>query len=50
MSLMPCTLDGGSIDPDMNATLAAALKAARAAGVPKDNIERAMNKVCCCEY
>ncbi|KZP20880.1 YebC-like protein [Athelia psychrophila] len=36
--------NGGSIDPDMNATLAAALKAARAAGVPKDNIERAMNK------
>ncbi|KAF7983985.1 hypothetical protein HWV62_17452 [Athelia sp. TMB] len=35
---------GGSTDPDKNITLAAALKAARAAGVPKDNIDRAMNK------
>lgn len=39
-------LGGGSADPDMNVALATALKAARAAGVPKDNIDRALNKVC----
>ena len=36
----------GNADPEANASLAAALKRAKAAGVPKDNIEKAMKKVC----
>lgn len=36
---------GGSPDPAMNATLATVLKKAKAAGVPKENIERAFARV-----
>lgn len=38
--------DGGTIDPEKNTALAAVLKAAKVSGVPKDNIERALTKVC----
>ena len=38
-------VDGGSADPEQNNSLAAALKRAKAAGVPKDNIENALKKV-----
>ena len=34
----------GDKDPDMNARLRSAIQAARSANVPKDNIERAINK------
>ena len=34
----------GSKDPDMNPRLRSAMQAARAANMPKDNIERAINK------
>jgi len=37
--------DGGSTDPEKNATLAAALRTAKVSGVPKDNIERALARV-----
>lgn len=37
---------GGSADPDLNATLATALRKAKVAGVPKDNIEKALARVC----
>ncbi|CAE7098931.1 unnamed protein product [Rhizoctonia solani] len=36
---------GGSPDPTINHALAAALKGARAAGIPKDNIQAAMNRI-----
>ncbi|KAF8707956.1 YebC-like protein, partial [Rhizoctonia solani] len=36
---------GGSHDPTTNHALAAALKSARSAGVPKDNIQAAMNRI-----
>ncbi|KAI0078990.1 YebC-like protein [Panus rudis PR-1116 ss-1] len=35
---------GGSPDPEVNATLAAAVKKARSQGVPKDNIENALKR------
>ncbi|KDQ14574.1 hypothetical protein BOTBODRAFT_346180 [Botryobasidium botryosum FD-172 SS1] len=35
---------GGSVDPAVNVALAVALKKARTAGVPKDNIANALNK------
>ncbi|KAL5640984.1 hypothetical protein ACGC1H_001455 [Rhizoctonia solani] len=35
---------GGSPDPTINHALAAALKSARSSGVPKDNIQSAMNR------
>ncbi|TBU50098.1 YebC-like protein [Dichomitus squalens] len=37
-------LDGGSPDPEQNNSLAAALRRAKDAGVPKDNIENALKK------
>jgi translational activator of cytochrome c oxidase 1 len=37
--------DGGSPDPDKNTALAATLRTAKAFGIPKDNIERALAKV-----
>lgn len=36
---------GGSGDPVKNTTLANVLKAAKASGVPRDNIERAISRV-----
>ncbi|EUC65302.1 transcriptional regulator [Rhizoctonia solani AG-3 Rhs1AP] len=36
---------GGSPDPTINHALAAALKSARSSGVPKDNIQSAMNRI-----
>lgn len=36
---------GGSADPAINNALANVLRAAKAAGVPKDNIERAIARV-----
>lgn len=38
-------LDGGSADPDRNVALFNAVKKARADGVPKANIESALQKV-----
>ncbi|EPQ58454.1 YebC-like protein [Gloeophyllum trabeum ATCC 11539] len=35
-------IGGGSTDPEKNASLAAVLKAAKANGVPKDNVEKAL--------
>lgn len=40
--------DGGSTDPDKNVTLFNAIKKARADGVPKANIESALQKVRAC--
>jgi hypothetical protein len=37
---------GGSPDPDKNAQLATVVKKYKEQGVPKDNIERALAKVC----
>ncbi|EJF62429.1 YebC-like protein [Dichomitus squalens LYAD-421 SS1] len=37
-------VDGGSPDPEQNNSLAAALRRAKDAGVPKDNIENALKK------
>jgi translational activator of cytochrome c oxidase 1 len=37
--------DGGSIDPEKNVALFNVLKKARAGGVPKANIESALQKV-----
>ena len=39
-------LDGGSDDPETNAVLAAVLKRVKSQGIPKDNIENALKKVC----
>ena len=36
---------GGSLDPALNPALAVSLKKANKAGVPKDNIERALARV-----
>ena len=36
---------GGSPDPAMNATLATVLKKAKADGVPKENIDKALARV-----
>ena len=41
-------LDGGSTDPDKNVTLFNIIKKARADGVPKANIENALQKVRTC--
>ena len=41
-------LDGGSVDPDRNVALFNAVKKARADGVPKANIESALQKVRAC--
>lgn len=38
-------IGGGSTDPEKNTTLAAVLRTAKASGVPRDNIERALAKV-----
>jgi len=38
-------LDGGSTDPEKNVTLFNVIKKARADGVPKANIESALQKV-----
>ena len=38
--------EGGSADPDINATLAAVVRRAKTQGVPKDNIENALKRVC----
>jgi hypothetical protein len=38
-------LDGGSVDPDKNVTLFNVIKKARAEGVPKANIESALQRV-----
>lgn len=35
---------GGSADPEVNSALAAAIKRAKSAGVPKDNLEKAVKK------
>lgn len=40
-----CLTAGGSADPEINSTLAAVLKAAKAGGVPKVNVETALKKV-----
>lgn len=37
---------GGSADPNMNTVLANILKKAKISGVPKDNIEKAIARVC----
>jgi hypothetical protein len=37
--------DGGSVDPEKNVTLFNIIKKARAVGVPKANIESALQKV-----
>lgn len=37
--------DGGSADPETNATLAAVIKRVKSQGVPKDNIESALKRV-----
>jgi hypothetical protein len=37
--------DGGSVDPEKNVVLFNAIKKARAGGVPKPNIESALQKV-----
>lgn len=42
--MYPCPV-GGGLDPALNPALAVALKKANKAGVPKDNIERALAKV-----
>ena len=39
------TVAGGSADPSVNAALAAVLRAAKSAGVPRSNIENALKKV-----
>lgn len=38
--------EGGSADPELNTALAAVIKRARVQGVPKDNVENALKKVC----
>lgn len=43
--LTPPSVAGGSADPNINAALAAALRAAKSSGVPKANIENALKKV-----
>jgi hypothetical protein len=43
--VMVCTSDGGSADPEKNLTLFNVLKKARADGVPKANIQSALQKV-----
>lgn len=43
MNLPRCA--DGSADPRLNAALASVLQKAKAAGVPKDNIEKALMKV-----
>ena len=44
-SVLVCTSDSGSIDPEQNIALFNVLKRARASGVPKANIESALQKV-----
>jgi hypothetical protein len=36
---------GGSVDPSLNIALAVTLRKAKASGVPKDNIEKALARV-----
>ena len=43
--VLACTSDGGSTDPEKNIALFNVLKKARASGVPKANIESALQKV-----
>ena len=43
--LTPPPVAGGSADPSTNVALAAALRAAKASGVPRSNIENALKKV-----
>ena len=43
--VLVCTSDSGSIDPEQNIALFNVLKKARANGVPKANIESALQKV-----
>ncbi|PCH38369.1 DUF28-domain-containing protein [Wolfiporia cocos MD-104 SS10] len=43
--IMTAVRTGGSVDPEVNASLAATLKRVKAQGVPKENIENALKKV-----
>ena len=41
-----CPSAGGSTDPNSNLQLATALRKAKELGVPKENIEKALGRVC----
>ena len=43
--LTPSPVAGGSADPNVNAALAAVLRATKSSGVPRANIENALKKV-----